>query len=50
MCLHSICTVPSYSPWGGYKQSGVGSVLSGFGLDEYMETNRVRLNRAQFAR
>lgn len=48
--LNTICMVPTYSPWGGYKQSGVGCILSRFRLDEYMEINQVRPNRAGFAR
>jgi acyl-CoA reductase-like NAD-dependent aldehyde dehydrogenase len=29
------------APWGGYKQSGVGRELAGYGLDEYTEVKHV---------
>lgn len=32
------------SPWGGYKQSGVGRNLGTYGLDEFMELKQVNIN------
>ena len=29
------------APWGGYKQSGIGRELAGYGLDAYTETKHV---------
>jgi betaine-aldehyde dehydrogenase len=37
---------PTYNeaPWGGYKQSGVGRELGGYGLDAYLETKQINVN------
>ncbi|MGE5701318.1 MAG: aldehyde dehydrogenase family protein [Clostridia bacterium] len=34
------------SPWGGYKQSGIGRDLGTYGLDEYMEVRQINVNMA----
>jgi len=37
---------PTYveAPWGGYKQSGFGSELGPWGIEEYLETKQVHIN------
>ena len=37
---------PTYveAPWGGYKQSGFGSELGPWGIEEYLETKQVYIN------
>lgn len=37
---------PTYmqSPWGGYKQSGIGRELGTYGLDEYTEIKQININ------
>lgn len=37
------CSQPTFTeaPWGGYKQSGIGRELGGWGLDNYLETKQI---------
>jgi len=39
---------PTYNetPWGGYKQSGIGRELGTFGYDEYTEVKQININLA----
>lgn len=39
---------PTYNetPWGGYKQSGIGRELGTFGFDEYTEVKQININLA----
>lgn len=32
------------SPWGGYKQSGIGRELGKYGIEEFLETKQVHIN------
>ena len=39
---------PTYNeaPWHGYKQSGIGSSLGTYGLDEFQEVKQININLA----
>ncbi len=34
------------TPWGGYKQSGIGRELGTYGLEAYLETKQINMNTA----
>jgi betaine-aldehyde dehydrogenase len=38
---------PTESPWGGYKQSGIGRELGREGLDDYLESKHIYVNLAE---
>ncbi|HEY7668942.1 MAG TPA: aldehyde dehydrogenase family protein [Actinomycetota bacterium] len=38
---------PTESPWGGYKQSGIGRELGREGLDDYLEAKHIYVNLAE---
>ena len=38
---------PSEAPWGGYKQSGVGRELGGYGIDDYLEVKHIYINLSE---
>ncbi|HEX9121789.1 MAG TPA: aldehyde dehydrogenase family protein, partial [Actinomycetota bacterium] len=38
---------PSEAPWGGYKQSGVGRELGGYGIEDYLEVKHIYINLAE---
>ena len=35
---------PTEMPWGGYKQSGIGSELGKHGVEDFLESKSVYLN------
>ena len=37
---------PTETPWGGYKQSGIGRELGREGLDDYLEAKHIYVNLA----
>ena len=40
-------TAPSETPWGGYKQSGIGRELGASGVEDYLEAKHIYVNLAE---
>lgn len=38
---------PSETPWGGYKQSGIGRELGASGVEDYLEAKHIYVNLAE---
>jgi betaine-aldehyde dehydrogenase len=36
---------PIEAPWGGFRQSGIGRELGRWGLESYLETKQIYINR-----
>src|SRR5699024_5394419 len=44
--INSYHTTHEGTPWGGYKQSGIGRSLGTYGLEEYQEVKQINVNLA----